>query len=422
MKPTTLLLLATTATTTTAKPTLPQPIPRANTIHYPHPNPHRLLHTLPAVSQQPLSHLLSASAAVDADTTLAGAVLTLLPVSEGNTTTGKGAALLSTITSTFRIPLANIPTSGPTANNSATVYGASFWVGVDAGVSPSGAGCSPSSSSLSGGVAQAGTEGGVLRAGVDIFYDGTLGGHQQPVIWYQGPGQKGETAFEGVVVGEGDLVRLSLVVGPVLSAPGEGVEKGEGEGDGEEGGEVVAIVENFGPDVDCPEGATPIASVRKTFPATTVSPSTTSAPSSTKTSSTTTPTSKPNTVHTRSTAQIQPTLCRKEASWVLQDAPLAGLPNIPIALANFTRVAFTAGITLDDGSVRTLTIGSAGSTKHKHQVVDTNGDGNGKQTELADGVEVLDIRQTQQGGRLTRCGVEEGSEGSEVVCVRVVGE
>ncbi|KAK4147238.1 uncharacterized protein C8A04DRAFT_25042 [Dichotomopilus funicola] len=410
MKPTsTLLLLATTATTTTATPTIPRAIPRANTIHYPHPNPHRLLHTLPAApQQQPLSHLLSTStsadAEADADTTLAGAVLTL-PLSESNNTTKQ--PLLSTITSTFRIPLANIPTSGPTANNSATVYGASFWVGVDAGVSPSGTGCSPSSS-LSGGVAQGGTgvAGGMLRAGVDIFYDGTLGGHQQPVIWYQGPGQKGETAFEGVVVGEGDLVRLSLVVGSVGSvgsgsaaSPGEGVEKGEGEAvGGEDGeGEVVAIAENFGPDVGCPEGATPIASVRKTFPATV-----SSTISSTRTSSTPTPTTTP-------TQNTQPTLCRKEASWVLQDAPLAGLPNIPIALANFTRVAFTAGITLDDGSVRSLTVGS-------------NPGADGKKAGLADGVEVLDIRQTQQGGRLTRCGVEEGSEGSEVVCVRVVGE
>jgi hypothetical protein len=83
-------------------------------------------------------------------------------------------------------------------------------------------------------------------------------------------------------------------------------------------------------------------------------------------------------------------LCGTEAAFIVDDPPLDSLPDVPVALANFTSVTFGTSVTLADGSVKDL--GAA---------------------------EVLDVRQQQQGGRLTSCEVVEGKK---VKCDRVVGD
>ncbi|KAK4041704.1 concanavalin A-like lectin/glucanase domain-containing protein [Parachaetomium inaequale] len=308
MKPTTLLTLLATATAgTSAAATRPLPLAPTRPRDAAAQHPHRLLHTLTPAAPSTANFRVLAAAT---ESTKGGAVLTL-PNSK-----------LSTIHATLRVPEAKIPTAGPTANNPVGVYAASFWVGADAVVTGACAG------------------GGALRAGVDIFYDGTLGGVQRPFVWYQGPGQGSETGFAGFEVAAGDLVRFKLEVGS------------------EEGGEVVVVAENFGGNVTCVKdnGAVPVSSVRQVLPA----------------------------------SVGGKTLCRGEAAWVVEDFPLEGLPDFPVALANFTSVAFGAGVTLEDGSERDLA-----------------------------GAEVLDVRLEAQGGRLTSCEVVDGKK---VKCARVVGD
>ncbi|KAK3299373.1 concanavalin A-like lectin/glucanase domain-containing protein [Chaetomium fimeti] len=222
-----------------------------------------------------------------------------------------------------------MPTAGPTANNTVGVYAASFWVGIDS--------ATPASAACGGG-------GGSLRAGVDVFWDGTLDGAQKPVAWFQGPGQGAEEGFGGgFVVGEGDLVRFTL-----------GLEAGGVDGAGEE---VVVVAENFGRNVTCVgEGAVPVGSVRKVLPA----------------------------------GGEGEGLCRREAAWVVEDFPIEGMPELPVALVDFGSVTFGAGVTLEDGSERDLA-----------------------------GAEVLDVKLEEQGGRLTSCEIVDGKK---VKCARVVGD
>ncbi|KAK4242234.1 concanavalin A-like lectin/glucanase domain-containing protein [Achaetomium macrosporum] len=302
MRPTTLLtLLLTTAAGASAAslrlplaPTRPRDAPRL-----------RLLHTFSAPSN---ARVLSASAP-STESTKGGAILTL-----------DDGSLISSVQGTFRVPPAEPPTSGPTANNPVGVYATSFWVGIDSARPPS-----PSNSPC----------GGSLRAGVDIFFDGTIGGPQSPFAWYQfAPGMGSAVGFdEGFSVAEGDLVRFTLNAG---------------------NGEVVVLAENFGGNVTCvnTNGTQPIKSVRQVL-----SPS------------------------------ARGRLCRTEAAFLVEDFPLDGRPDVPVALANFTSVAFGTRVTLGDGSVRDLA-----------------------------GAEVLDVRQLQQGGKLTSCEVA----GDKVKCARVV--
>ncbi|KAH6845543.1 concanavalin A-like lectin/glucanase domain-containing protein [Chaetomium sp. MPI-CAGE-AT-0009] len=319
MKATTLLTLLATVTGTTTAARLPQRATRGTTNpqkQQQHP-PYRLLHTLPNTTPTPgNARLLTTTTTAADESTKGGAILTLPNTTPTNTTTP--TPLLTTITGTFRVPAARMPTAGPTANNTAAVYAASFWVGIDA-----------ASASCNGG--------GALRAGVDIFWDGTLDGAQTPFAWVQGPGQGTEVGFEeGFVVGEGDLVRFTL-----------GLESEEG---------VVVVAENFGRNATCAAGGVPVKSVRQVLNA----------------------------------GGEGKKLCRREAAWVVEDFPLDGLPDIPVALADFGSVTFGAGVTLEDGSERDLA-----------------------------GAEVLDVKLAQQGGRLTSCEIVDGKK---VKCARVVGD
>ncbi|KAK4157587.1 concanavalin A-like lectin/glucanase domain-containing protein [Chaetomidium leptoderma] len=324
MKPTTLLTLL--LTTSASAATLPRNANPPQQHQQQQRQQHRLalLHTLtpaPAASQ---FRLLAAT-----------------------TESVKGGAILTTdqpfasAQGTFRVPDAKVPTTGPTANNPVGVYAASFWVGIDS--------ARPTTTTTTGGPSADACGGGLaLRAGVDVFYDGTFGGPQTPFAWYQfAPAMGSEKGFEGFAVAAGDLVRFTLEAG-----------SGGGGGDDDKK-EVVVVAENFGGNVTCANGATPVVSVRQVLPA--------------------------------STTAGGARLCAKEAAWMVEDFPLAGLPDFPVALANFTSVAFGgAGVTLADGSKKDVT-----------------------------GTEVLDVRLQQQGGRLTSCEVVDGKK---VKCDRVVGD
>ncbi|KAJ4306476.1 hypothetical protein N0V88_001279 [Collariella sp. IMI 366227] len=300
MKPTTVLVLFTTGALAATLPVQKTPARPRDASQL------RLLHTF-TPSAPPGARVLAAST----ESTKGGAILTVPDENEK----------ISSVQATIRIPLGDAPIRGPTANNPVGVYAASFWMGIDSARSPGSDSSCP----------------GSLRAGVDVFFDGTLGGPQTPFVWYQfAPAQSGATGFADFSVEIDDLVRFTAEVGG---------------GDSE----VAVVAENFG-NVTCVNGATPVKTARQTWPA----------------------------------GGEGQKVCGKEAAWVVEDFPLAGLPQFPVALANFTSVAFgAAGVTLADGQRRDIS-----------------------------GAEVMDVWQQRQGGRLTDCEVVWGKK---LKCSRVVG-
>lgn len=248
----------------------------------------------------------------------------------------QGGAILSaprkkiqSVTGTFRVPEAKMPTEGPTGNNPVGVYAASFWVGIDGVTSTStttkkAASCDASAVSL--------------RLGVDIFYDGTFGGQQTPFAWHQYL-PRSATGFANFSVAAGDLVRLTA------SAASKG-----------NGGTVT--IENFGN----------VAQLKSKQAAVQVS------------------------THTFDGSSQLPALCQAQAAWMVEDFPIAGLPDFPIALTNFTSVKFVKlGVRSGEGG--DIGIG---------------------------GARVVNVYQEPQGGRLTDCDVV-ARDGGKVVCKRVVG-
>ncbi|KAK0668888.1 putative acid proteinase [Cercophora samala] len=291
------LSLAATALSTA----IPLPV-RSNT------RPIRLLHTAPkphASHQFQGARILAQGAQTEEESTLGGAAVS---------TTDSNQKVTS-VSAAFVIPHAGMPTSGPTANNTAGMYAASFHIGIDS----FSAGCDGNR---------------FLRAGVDIFWDGTIGGEQNPWVWYQSsPADEDGLGFSGFSAAAGDLVRFSV-----------------------SGTEVK--VENFGANVTCIKGLKPKQSVTQTVDGA--------------------------------------GLCGGEAAWAVEDFPLAGLPNFPVALADFGGVVF------------------------KEVEVSFEGGSTGAASGNAEGAEVRDVRLAAQGGRLTACEVVEG--GKKVKCDRVVEE
>ncbi|KAK4251043.1 concanavalin A-like lectin/glucanase domain-containing protein [Corynascus novoguineensis] len=285
MKPATLFTLMASGALAAATPAIPGYSARARGTTTPQQHvPLRLLHTFTPISTVTGkgNSRLFASSSSSKESTKGGAVLAL----PNNN--------LSTAQATIRIPAAKMPTAGPTANNTVGEYAASFWVGIDSATDA----CADSGA-------------GSLRAGVDIFWDGTLGGQQRPFAWYQGPGQAGEVGFdEGFSVAEGDVVRFTLEAG--AAGP-----------DGKEVEAVAVVAENFGRNVSrvIRKNAVPVKRVRQVLPA----------------------------------EAGGKRLCRGEAAWMVEDFPLQGRPEFPTALVNFTSVTFNAGVVLDDGKEMDLT-------------------------------------------------------------------
>lgn len=102
---------------------------------------------------------------------------------------------ITTISATFQIPQAEMPTTGPTANNQNGVYQASYWVGID-GVTATAAAASPCGENASS-----------LRAGVDTFWDT---GMQTAAAWWEWYPEEGPSEFANFTVRQGDVVRISV--------------------------------------------------------------------------------------------------------------------------------------------------------------------------------------------------------------------
>ena len=259
------------------------------------------------------------------------------PLKRAETPSVQGGAVLSaprkkkvqSVTGTFRVPEAKMPTAGPTANNPVGVYSASIWVGID-GVKATTSTTKPTASCDASAVS--------LRLGVDIFYDGTFGGPQTPFAWHQYL-PRSATGFSNFSVAAGDLVRLTA------SAAASGGKGG------------TVTIENFGK----------AARLGRKTVAVQVS------------------------THTFDGEPQLPALCQTQAAWMVEDFPIAGLPDFPIALTNFTSVEFgKLGVRSEEGSE--MGVGKA---------------------------KVVDIYQEPQGGRLTECGLV--ARDGKVVCRRVVG-
>ncbi|KAL1841439.1 hypothetical protein VTJ49DRAFT_7054 [Mycothermus thermophilus] len=349
MKTSTLLTYLLTTAATTSAATVPTRSPPTRARDGQHPLV--LLHTLAPVAPSPsTSNFRLAAAATNADTrsSRGGAILTAPSTHSNTTTTNLNLNHITTAEAFFRVPSARVPTHGPTGGNPTLTFAASFWVGIDSsGSRTPEPGCGAS-----------------LRAGVDTFWDSFAGGEQTPFAWYQfAPGQRFATGFEGFRVAEGDVVRFRLETpSSSSSSAAAGAEEEEGTG----GGKYAVVAENFGANVTCDDaescrGLTPLVSVRKVLPA---------------------------------PGEGEEKLCGGEAAWMVEDFPLAGMPDIPLPLANFTRVEFNgAGVRLEDGTERSVL--------------------------EVQGVKVVDIHMEEQGGRLTRCGV---LPGMKVRCTRVVGD
>jgi hypothetical protein len=184
---------------------------------------------------------------------------------------------------------------------------------------------------------------------VDIVWDGTLGGQQTPFAWRDFAGSGGDRGglegWSALRVSAGDVVRVTLSV-----QIQQGIEA-----------EAAVVMENFGPtepELEDEEGV-PLQKVEAT----------------------------------KALPGWRAAGCA-QAAWVVEDFPLPGRPEFPIALANFTSITFDqAAVQLGDGTVKDVTEA---------------------------GVEVVDIRLDAQGGRLTRCELLEAGGG--LSCRRVVGD
>ncbi|TPX08691.1 uncharacterized protein E0L32_009880 [Thyridium curvatum] len=210
---------------------------------------------------------------------------------------------------TIVVPQARMPTEGPTGNNQAGLYMASFWVGL---------GCADTADSP------------LLRAGVDIFWDGGMETYNAWHQWYPNPSTAFDVSAGNFSIVPGDRVRMGAV------APGE---------DGTPG---LVRVENLSRGGE----------VRYEFAA-------------------------------GQGAGAAP--CGTGAAWVVEDFTLAGLPDVPVALANFSSTTF------EDAHALT-------AAKHARTI-------------SAKKARLFDISLQDQGGKLTSCSI---SGRKNVVCSRMV--
>jgi hypothetical protein len=143
---------------------------------------------------------------------------------------------ITSITGVFKVPNLSIPISGPHANRKG-IYAFSIWIGIGGapgyGVTTTCTGSSP----------------GVLRAGIDMFYNGFDDRSMVPFAWYEGgprseigPGT-GAVGYAGFNVEGGDLVRITVTA---------------------EGNTLDAVMENFGK-VEATSGRTPVQRERPTY-------------------------------------------------------------------------------------------------------------------------------------------------------------
>lgn len=283
MKPSTLLTLTATAASTSAF-TLPFKFSRdtaVSTDDSSTPN-RRLVHSSPTYAGN--ARVKAALAGSKPQSLRAGAYLPYHPPAATPEHPNANQDMIQSVTGTVIIPTIDMPESGPTAGNIVGEYSASIWVGIDGAsatdnfINPNSTGkptCNPLSQSL--------------RAGVDLFWDGTLGGQQTPYVWTQWFPTEHAQGFLGFKASPGDELKFTISTGPHGNSAG-GV-----------------LVENFGPP-QSPKGPDgirlPIATGSLIW-------------------------------------KDMPGLCGAQASWIVEDFPLQERPELPSALGNFTDVRFS---------------------------------------------------------------------------------
>lgn len=275
MKPSTLLTLTATAASTTAF-TLPFKFRRDDATHTPN---RRLAHNPPTYAGN--AHI-KALAGSKPQSLRAGAYLAYHPPAATPEYPTQNQDMIQSVTGSVVIPKIYMPESGPTAGNVVGEYSASIWVGID-GASATDNFILPGTNNTCNPLGQS------LRAGVDIFWDGTLDGQQTPYVWAQWYPAEHARGFLGFEAAPGDELRFSVSTGPHGSSAG-GV-----------------LVENFGPP-QSPKGVDgkvriPIATGSLIW-------------------------------------KNMPGLCSAQASWIVEDFPLQERPELPSALGNFTDVRF----------------------------------------------------------------------------------
>ncbi|KAK0615925.1 concanavalin A-like lectin/glucanase domain-containing protein [Bombardia bombarda] len=255
----------------------------------------RLSHHRAASPPTRVSSLSSSSYQASIDSTQGGAYF-LSPAD----TTNNNNNNITIVSGSFIVPAANVPTAGPTANNPVLFYAASFWIGID---------------------------GAWLRAGIDISYDGAIGGPGHPFAWYQWHPAEA-VGFANFTVAPGDRVHITAIAGsPSSSSSSSSSLTARSEGDDDvpaqqqqPGG---LMIQNFGP---------PAAG---------------------------------NTAPLQTAMEVLsgPPLCQRAAGWIIEDFPVdaSNHPELPAALVDFGAVSFAdMDVTMASKGSQTGVAGVAG--------------------------------------------------------------
>lgn len=182
---------------------------------------------------------------------------------------------ITSVSGTFRVPDASVPLIGPTSGHKG-IYAFGIWVGIGGWAGSGSASSCPAGS-------------GVLRAGIDVYYDGFSDVPMTPWAWYQYgvSNEAGAFAYAGFNLEAGDLIKITV----------SGVSSN-----------ITAIIENYGK-VTSTAGRQPIQRAPPTFGF--------------------------------QGSNVANTLCKTEAGWIVENHLTETNPPEPVVLANFTQVAFT---------------------------------------------------------------------------------
>ncbi|KAK4221584.1 Aspergillopepsin-2 [Podospora fimiseda] len=182
---------------------------------------------------------------------------------------------INTVSGTFKVPDASVPLIGPTSGHKG-IYAFGIWVGIGGWAGSGSASSCPAGS-------------GVLRAGIDVYYDGFSNVPMVPWAWYQYgvSTETGAFAYAGFNLEAGDLIKITV----------SGVSNN-----------ITAIIENYGK-VDSTVGRTPIQRAPPTYGF--------------------------------QGSNVANTLCKTEAGWIIENHLTETNPPEPVTMANFTQVAFT---------------------------------------------------------------------------------
>ncbi|KAK3986086.1 Aspergillopepsin-2 [Cladorrhinum sp. PSN332] len=184
------------------------------------------------------------------------------------------SATVQSVSGTFKVPDASVPLIGPTSGHKG-IYAFGIWVGIG-GWAGGGSGSSCPAGS------------GVLRAGIDVYYDGFSNVPMVPWAWYQYgvSHEAGAFAYAGFNLEAGDLIKITV----------SGASNN-----------ITAIIENYGK-VESTAGRQPIQRAPPTYGF--------------------------------QGNNVANTLCKTEAGWIVENHMTETNPPEPVVMANFTQVAF----------------------------------------------------------------------------------